>query len=200
MQATRKELERYLKAMAMLDIIMLSKEKAWLRLISFSKNEKLYTYVVDNGGGDDLKVMFTENGVLMKGFDHENELNQFAADKWDNSFFEHIFAGLPEEFEKVLDEDDRDYTTFCMWSMGDTNIWTQNEIENNDGGKQFLLRYIRKTPEEWSAWAEEYYEVEVAREVVQKVYNQEKLTEEDVVKLNPNRDAKEVFAEFTESF
>ena len=92
MQATRKELERYLKAMAMLDIIMLSKEKAWLRLISFSKNEKLYTYVVDNGGGDDLKVMFTENGVLMKGFDHENELNQFAADKWDNSFFEHIFA------------------------------------------------------------------------------------------------------------
>lgn len=197
---TRRELEKYLKAMTMLDMVMISKEDAWLRLISFSKNEKVYSYVLDNGSGDNLIVMFTENGVLLKGFDHENELNQFAADEWDTSFFEHIFAGLPEEFEELLDEDDRDNTTFCMWCMDDTNIWTQNEIENNDGGKGFLLRYIRNTPEEWSDWAEDYYEVEIAQEVVQKVYNEENLAEEDVVKLNPKCDAKEVFAEFVESF
>lgn len=196
----RRELEKYLKAMTMLDMVMISKEDAWLRLISFSKNEKAYAYVLDNGSGDNLMVMFTENGVLLKGFDHENELNQFAADEWDNSFFEHIFAGLPEEFEELLDEDDRDNTTFCMWCMDDTDIWTQNEIENNDGGKGFLLRYIHKTPEEWSDWAEDYYEVEIAQEVVQKVYNEENLTEKDLVKLNPECDAKEVFAEFVESF
>lgn len=129
--------------------------------------------------------MFTENGVLLKGFDHENELNQFAADEWDNSFFEHIFEGLTEEFEELLDENDRDNTTFCMWCMDDTDIWTQNEIENNDGGKGFLLGYIFKTPEEWSDWAEGYYEVEIAQEVVQKVYNDDNLMEEDVMKLNP---------------
>ena len=71
----RRELEKYLKAMTMLDIVMISKEDAWLRLISFSKNEKVYSYVLDNGSGDNLIVMFTENGVLLKGFDHENELN-----------------------------------------------------------------------------------------------------------------------------
>ncbi len=196
----RRELEKYLKAMTMLDIVMISKEDAWLRLISFSKKEKAYVYVLDNGSGDNLIVMFTESGVLVKGFDHENELNQFAADEWDNSFFEHIFAELPEELEELLDEDDRDNTTFCMWCMDDTDIWTQNEIENNDGGKGFLLRYIRKTPEEWSDWAEDYYEAEIAQEVVQKVYNEESLTEEDVVKLNPGCDAKEVFAEFGETF
>ena len=196
----RRELEKYLKAMTMLDIVMISKEDAWLRLISFSKNEKVYSYVLDNGSGDNLIVMFTENGVLLKGFDHENELNQFAADECDNSFFEHIFAGLPEEFEELLDENDRDNTTFCMWCMDDTDIWTQNEIENNDGGKGFLLGYICKTPEEWSDWAEGYYEVEIAQEVVQKVYNEDNLMEEDVMKLNPECDAKEVFAEFVESF
>lgn len=144
--------------------------------------------------------MFTKNGVLIKGFDHENELNQFAADEWDNVFFEHTYAGLPEEFAELLDEDDRDNTTFCMWCMDDTDIWVQNETEDNDGGKDFLLGYIFKTPEEWIDWAKYYYEAEIAQEIVQKVYNEKNLTEEDVVKLNPGRDAKEVFAELEEIF
>lgn len=76
----------------------------------------------------------------------------------------------------------------------------QNETESNDGGKDFLLGYIRKTQEEWSDWAKYYYEAEIAQEVVQKVYNEKNLTEEDVVKLNPGRDAKEVFAELGEIF
>ena len=33
----KKELEKYLKAMTILDVIMASKEEAWLRLISFHK-------------------------------------------------------------------------------------------------------------------------------------------------------------------
>lgn len=197
---TRKELEKYLKAMTKLDIVMNSKKDAWLRLISFSKKEKANVYVLDNGSGDNLIVMFTENGVLLKGFDHENELNQFAADEWDTSFFEHVFAGLPEELEKLLDEDDRDNTTFCMWCADDTDMWKQNEIEDNDGGKGFMLRYICKTPDEWSDWAEDYYDTEIVHEVVQKIYNEEKFTEDDVVKLNPERDAKEVFAELDETF
>ena len=196
----KKELEKYLKAMTILDVIMASKEEAWLRLISFHKQEKAYAYVLDNGSGDNLIVMFTQNGVLIKGFDHENELNQFAADEWDNAFFEHTYAELPEEFAELLDEDDRDNTTFCMWCMDDTDIWVQNETEGNDGGKDFLLGYIYKTSEEWSDWAKYYYETEIAQEVVQKVYNEKNLTEEDVVKLNPGRDAKEVFAELGETF
>lgn len=192
---TKKELEKYLKAMVILDVVMTSKKEAWLRLISLHKQEKAYTYVVDNGSGDSLTVIFTEKSVLVKGFDHENELNQFAADEWDNEFFEYTYANLPEEFTKLLDEDDRDNTTFCMWCMDDTDMWMQNETEGNDGGKSFLLGYVCKTSEDWADWAKYYYEAEIAMEVVQKVYNEEELTEEDVVKLNPGRDVKEVFEE-----
>lgn len=50
--------------------------------------------------------------------------------------------------------------------------------ENNDGGKDFLLRYIFKTPEAWSDWAKDYYETEIPLEIVEKVYNGENFTEE----------------------
>lgn len=181
--------------MAILDVIIVPKEDAWLRLVSFSKEEKATFYVLDNGSGDNLLVLLTENGVLLKGFDHENELNQFAANKWDETFFEQIFAGLPEEFEELLDKDAKDNTTFCMWCMDDSDIWTENEIDNNDGGKEFLLRYIHKTPQEWSEWAKDYYEVAFHQEVVKKIYNGENLSKEDVIKLNPECNMDEVFDE-----
>lgn len=57
---SKRELERYLKAMAILDIVMISKEDAWLRLFSCSKEEKASFYMFDNGSGDNLLVMFTE--------------------------------------------------------------------------------------------------------------------------------------------
>ena len=167
---TKKELEKYLKAMTILDVIMVPEEDEWLRLTSFHKYENAYSYVLNNGSGDNLTIIFAENGVLIKGFDHENELNQFAADKWDNAFFEHIYAELPKVFAEILDEDDRDNTTFCMWCMDDSDMWIQNEVEGNDGGKDFLLRYICKNHKEWIEWAKDYYEVEIDEEVVQKVY------------------------------
>ncbi len=201
---TRTDLKKCLHAMAVLDAVMQAKEQAWLRLVNVSSVGKEYAFEIDNGSGDDLVVIFTENGTLIKGFDHESEYNQFAADEWDDAFFEYTFSNLPEEFAELLDEDGRDNTTFCMWCMDDTDMWVQNEQEINDeeedddGGKSFLLQYICKTPDEWCDWAKDYYETEIASDVVKKVYNGEPLTDEDVVKLNPERNAKDVFAELEE--
>lgn len=203
---TRNDLRKYLKAMAVLDVVITPKEQAWLRLVDIRSLGKAYAFVVDNGSGDNLVVIFTENGTLIKGFDHENKYNQFAADEWDSAFFEHTYSGLPEEFAGLLDEDSRDETTFCMWCMDDSDMWVQNEPVKNDedddddddGGKDYLIGYIRRTPEEWCDWARDYHETEIALDVVKKVYNGESLTEEDVVKLNPERDAKEVFSELEE--
>jgi len=206
----RTDLKKYLKAMAVLDVVMTSKKQAWLRRVNVSSIGKALAFVADNGSGDNLVVIFTENGTLIKGFDHESEYNQFSADEWDDAFFEHTFSGLPEEFAELLDEDDRDNTTFCMWCMDDSDMWVQNEPEKNgeddddeddeddDGGKDYLLGFIRRTPEDWSDWAKDYHETEIALDVVKKVYNGEPLTEEDVVKLNPKRNAKDVFSELEE--
>lgn len=188
------ELKKYLNAMVVLDIIMVPQEDDWLRLINAIELEQGYGYKVDNGSGDRLTVIFATAGVLIKGFDHENELNQFAADEWDNEFFEYTYNNVPAEFIDILTEDDRDETTFCMWCVDGTN-WIQNEMEGNDGGKEYLLGYICHNAKEWCEWAEAYYEVDINEEVVEKTFLGEQLTEEDVVKLNPKCDVKEVLAE-----
>ena len=197
---SKNELEKYLKCMTILDIVMLSEDEAWLRHMSYYKDENMCVYTMDNGSGDELVVIFGEQGVLIKGFDHENELNQFAADEWDDEFFARIYKGLPEDFAEFLDDEAKENTTFCMWCIDDSDMWIQNEIEDNDGGKEYLLGYVRSTPEEWCDWAKDYFETDIALEVVEKIYNGEKITEEDVLKMNPERDVKEVFAEIEEKF
>lgn len=193
---TIEKLKNYLKAMAILDMIMVPKEDDWLRLVNFYKTDAEFRYILDNGSGDKLTVIFAAKGVMIVGFDHENELNQFAADEWDSNFFEYTYSNMPEELKQLLSEEEKDETTFCMWCTDGTN-WMQNETEDNDGGKEYLLGYIRHNAEEWCEWAEEYYDTEVALELVQKVFRGELLGEDDIVNLNPECKVEEVLYEIS---
>ena len=188
------ELKMNLKAMAILDMIMVPKEDDWLRLVNFYKTDTEYGYILDNGSGDKLMVSFVDKGAMIIGFDHENELNQFAADEWDSGFIEYTYANVPEAFTQLLSDEEKDETTFCMWSTDGTN-WMQNEVEGNDGGKEYLLGYICQNAESWCAWGEEYYDITVDLELVQKVYQGEMLENEDITKLNPECNVEEVLEE-----
>ena len=77
--------EASLEALYLLDSALLEPGEEYLRLISKTKNENILRYKVDNGQGDLLDVIFTQDAVLIRGFDHENELNQFSASIWDQS-------------------------------------------------------------------------------------------------------------------
>ena len=70
-----KELAYRLRCMAVLDIIMNSEEDAWLRLVKKYSSEK-EAYQISNGSGDEMDIFFEENGVFIRGFDHDNNLNQ----------------------------------------------------------------------------------------------------------------------------
>lgn len=190
-------LERCLRAMARLDILMTPEEKAWLRLVTAEITADLRIYRVDNGGGDTLTVWFRSGGVLLKGFDHESPLNQLAAEVWNQAFFDHIFAGLPAALQALLDEDEeeRDCTTFCMWYQG--GRWTKHPWPGNDGGERRLLGLLRETPRDWCGWAAGYYGAPPNPEAVRKVYAGEVVTAEDIALLNPGRDAAAALAELS---
>lgn len=188
------ELKNYLKAMAILDMIMVPKEDDWLRLVNFYKTDTEYGYILDSGSGDKLTVCFVAKGAIIIGFDHENELNQFAADEWDSNFIEHTYANVPEEFIQLFSDEEKDETTFCMWSIDGTN-WIQNEVEGNDGGKEYLLGYICQDTKSWCDWAEEYYDTVVDSGLVQKVYQGKIPEKEDIIKLNPDCNVEEVLEE-----
>jgi len=67
--------EASLEALYLLDSAFLEPGEEYLRLISKTKGENGLRYVVDNGQGDLLDVIFTREAVLVRGFDHENKLN-----------------------------------------------------------------------------------------------------------------------------
>ncbi len=193
---TRTQLNKYLKVMAILDTIMIAED--WLRLVSVVTMDNGYQYIIDNGSGDTVNVIFHEAGTLIKGFDHENELNQFAADEWDDEFFTSTYEGVPDEIMDLLDEEAYENMTFCMWCTDETDEWIQNETEDDDGGREYLLGYIRQNAEDWCEWASDYYDVELDERIVEKVYNGEELSEEDILKLNSEADVKAVLKKIEE--
>ncbi len=190
-----KELAYRLRCMAVLDIIMNSEEDAWLRLVQKYSSEK-EAYQIRNGSGDEMDIFFEENGVFIRGFDHENNLNQFASDAWDESFFADTYAGVPKNFLDIYKEEEQKfYMTFCMWYNYQETCWKQNITVGNDGGKDYLLDFICDDAEAWVEWAKDYYEVEIDFHIVEKVFKGGRLTEEEIRQLNPKRDAKAALEE-----
>lgn len=199
---TKSELKQTLDKMTILDIIMCPKEEEYLRITSMQKIENGCKYIIDNGSGDSLTIFITANGAYIKGFDHESEWNQFAADEWNEDFFEQVYKNAPSEFLALVEnEEERDETTFCMWCVDDTDEWYQNEIsddDDNDGGKEYLLGYIRKSAEEWCEWAEDYYEQQLDLDIVKKIYNGSSIDNELISKLNERRNIEEALQEINE--
>lgn len=189
------ELDDCLKSMCILDIIMQPKEKKWMRIINCYTQRNSYKYVIDNGAGDTLTIWFVRAGVLIKGFDHENSLNQLAADKWDEKFFEYTYANIPTQFMNLLTEDELDETTFCMWYVKSDKKWTQNKWTDNDGGKKFLLKYIQRTAQEWKDWAERYYKKELDISAIQRIYDTHSVDAKHIAILNPSCDINSILEE-----
>lgn len=192
------ELAHQLRAMAVLDIVMNPLEDSWLRLVQKDPLEE--AYYVRNGAGDEMDIFFEEKDVFIRGFDHENDLNQFGADEWDESFFKDSYAGFPQKFLDLYEEEEQRYSmTFCMWYDGFHKCWKQNAVEGNDGGQDYLLSYICKNGEEWISWAESYYETKLNRSVANKVFEGKTLTWEEIQKMNPQRDGKAALEEIREN-
>ncbi len=193
-------IERSLKAMAKLDIILIPKKASFLRTVAYSNDSDSRRAVIDNGSGDSLLALFTESGAMLKGFDHESELNQFAADEWDNGFFLRVYAGAPKALSSLLSEDDIDNTTFCMWCCNGSSVWEQNEVaaDDDDGGRDFLLGYVHQTAESWCDWAKYYYEQEYDISIVEKIYFGSDITAEDMLKLNPQCNTDEALNEIAD--
>lgn len=182
-----------LRAMAVLDIIMVPEEDSWLRLVGRYNS---LGYRLDNGSGDELDILFEENGIFIKGFDHEDELNQFAADKWDETFFKETYAGIPQNFLDIYKDKDRLHSmTFCMWYDFNARCWKQNVTEGMDGGMDYLLSFICESAGEWEEWGKDYYNEEINCKVVEKVYAGQVLTAEDICMLLPGRNAENALEE-----
>ena len=114
-----------LEALYFLDNALTDPSEEYLRIIDKEENETYLKYIVDNGSGDTLYVIFTEDIVLIKGFAHESSLSQFAKKEFDRSVIQKIYEGVDEKYISLFDDWEIDETTFFIWYEGKIH---QNKI------------------------------------------------------------------------
>ena len=173
------DMHRNLEALFILDSALTDPSKDYLRLVHKKVSKTEIRYIVDNGAGDSLDVIFTENVVLVKGFAHENILNQFAAEEWNQSIIDQLYEGLDSELIELFTLDERNHSTFFIWYDGRIH---QNLPDGNDGGR-WLLGYAFDTYERFKEFAQDYYSMQFNDNLLKKLYDNATLSDNELMEL-----------------
>ena len=195
-------MKELLKKQAMLDIIVTPEHDAWRRLVSYDydKSKQCEIFRISNGSGDHLYAIFSAQGAVIKGFDHESCLSPYQNEEEQTAAS--IYANVPADLLRLLDDEtEKDDVTFCIWQHPGETVWHQNDIElpdfcfdpdrtqPEDGGQAFLMSYIFSNAEEWFEWASIYYELqEEAWDAAALLYETGEIPRSMVMDLNPARD------------
>ena len=172
-------MRKNLEARYVLDNALTDPSEEYLRLINKKEIDSNLKYEIDNGAGDLLSVIFTETAVLIKGFAHENSLNQFASDEWNQSIIDRMYEGLDEKWKNLFSVEERGQTTFFIWYDGEVH---QHQMDGNDGGC-WLLGYLLDTYERFQEFVTEYYSMEFDNQLLQKLYTNSFLSDMELSEL-----------------
>lgn len=113
-------------------------KECWVQEISlhqeFQKGVDLASF--KSGGGDDIYVLFSKDGVIIKGFDHESDFSPYARD--DHSPWPGMFDGVPPNLLRLLNDPAicKNDITFLHWLPADQSKWVRafpNEEEDGSG-------------------------------------------------------------------
>ena len=170
-----------LDALLVIDEYRIDPDKNWLRLIVKTEESYGIRYLIDNGSGDSLDVIFTDKIILVKGFDHESSLSQFAADEWNQDIIDGFYKGLDEKYQNLYSEEQKDETTFFIWYDGQMH---QNKDQDQDGG-EWLLSYFFESFERFHEFVTVYYSITVDEDLLRKLYNQGHLSAVELEQLIP---------------
>lgn len=168
-----------LEALYFLDNALTDPSEEYLRIIEKEENEAYLKYIVDNGSGDTLYVIFTEDIVLIKGFAHESSLSQFAKKEFDRSVIQKIYDGVDEKYISLFDDREIDETTFFIWYDGKVH---QNKLSEDDGSK-WMLGYICETYDDFKEFVTDYYEMDFDENLLEKLYNNGELSKKELSEL-----------------
>ena len=107
-----------LKKQAILDIIMTPEDDDWFRLVSYryDENNRCDVFKITGDDGDHLYVLFSEDGTLIKGCDHESCFSPYLLDEGTEdadaqsqserlAFIESMYHGIPQSLLALLTED-----------------------------------------------------------------------------------------------
>lgn len=191
-------LKKLMRIQASLNIILCQDE--WLRYHSFVQDwyEGICLAKIDNGAGDHLIILFSPEGSIIKGFDHESELSPYAQDE--HRVVQGIYSDVPKELLSLLEDDaiEKDDVTFCIWRKNSDTNWHKGNVVIQKGesdGSDFLIACIFHTPEDFVEFAKGYFELSLSLDIVAKIYDDVPITVEMIRMLNPDSDVEAVLQE-----
>ncbi|MEV8376995.1 hypothetical protein AB0P21_29905 [Kribbella sp. NPDC056861] len=198
------KLRRTSRALAMLDAVLSPAPE--YRVYSFDARWSPTDEValMRSGTGDDYSIVFSPDGVIGQGFDHESPISPWGHPS--RATWPGLFIGVPDELAPALDEpaftDDegRRSVTVCFWRTPEDSRWQCGPVEGveKDGADWLFNLLADGRPEAYLTFAENYHEVPLELSAVQHVYALMPLTEEIVTALNPEvmlRDLKDDITE-----
>lgn len=175
----RKALKTICKAISVLDAII---SQEWeYRYYSYNskwdKDEECLQ--MRNGSGDEMHILFREDGCVINGFAHE----------YDQQDKGKLTQNLPTIFsEFIFGEPVKSIgTTFCLWTTELKN-WQVGQIENYKDNSEEMLNIFDGQPQTYVNWATEYFEESykesgIPLDIVTKIYAGQTLTKEMVLSI-----------------
>jgi len=175
----RKSLETICKAISVLDAI-LSQEWQY-RYYSFNskwdKNERCLQ--MRNGSGDEMHILFRDDGCAINGFAHEYEQQDKIK----------LTSNLPAIFQDfIFGEPVQSIgTTFCLWTT-ELNKWQVGQLESFEDNSEEMLNIFDGHPQTYIDWATDYFEESykesgIPLDIVTKIYSEQTLTKEMVMSI-----------------
>jgi len=198
---TPEELKQLCKSISALEAII---SPEWeYRYYSYQKDwsETEEFCEMRNGEGDQMLILFGNDGTCINGFAHESKMN-----RREKSITEKLLGSKIEMNKGIVDELPEVYhefifgepvksigTTFCIWTTTE-NTWTTGQIElpNDDykDGSSDLLHVLDGKALTYKKWAEDYYEEEFENrelklELINKIYAGTIISRAIVLAINP---------------
>jgi len=175
----RNSLKTICKAISVLDAII---SQEW-QYRYYSYNAKWDTteecLQMRNGSGDEMHILFREDGCAINGFAHE----------FDQQDKQNLTINLPPIFnEFIFGEPVKTIgTTFCLWTNEQKN-WQVGQIENHEDNSEEMLNIFDGNPQTYIDWATEYFEESylesgISLNTVTKIYSGVTLTKEMVLAI-----------------
>ncbi|GAA3255176.1 hypothetical protein ACFO1B_47910 [Dactylosporangium siamense] len=158
-----------------------------------------------NGSGEEYDVVFTTDGVFIRGVYHESPLFQANGHMWPG-----LLDGLPDEFSSQVTEpafshpDGTLYASFVLWRRTEDDRWhagdnidfrPASDVEVDPDGSWLLDILFDDITEKYHQHAEEVYQVDVPRPAIDHVVALRPLTDAVIRALNPEASPAHVRAE-----
>ena len=186
---------RLLQSLAVLDAVMSPQWESRYYMFDAAWGDRERSASMRNGCGDHWHAILCAQGMALVGLAHE------APAYVPGQPHPGIFAGLPEVFHANLLHEPAFETsdaTFCIWRLLDDDRWHVGRDLPRDDGSEDFLSILDGKPQDYVAYAAEYFECALALADVEAVYAHRPLTPDLVTRLNPEADFAEAEAEVVE--